>query len=60
MTKPSRDLKDRHRIRCKGKNCDGRKGMFVWEDQKKEIMSRKCLLCGSKYTELNLVVNNER
>lgn len=50
-----RHIKDRIKIRCKGKSCECRGGVFVWKDQKKEVMTRKCLLCGSGFTELNLI-----
>lgn len=48
-------LASRHRLRCKGKDCELRKGFFVWEDQKDEIMKKKCLLCGSTFSNINLV-----
>ena len=56
----NRDLEQREKLRCKGPMCDMRKGFFVWPDQKKDILTKKCLLCDSDIVELNLQVVNEK
>jgi len=48
-------LAERPKLRCKGKDCDLRKGFFVWQEQKEQHLKSKCLLCQSDVVELNLV-----
>lgn len=48
-------LAERPRLRCKGKDCDMRKGFWVWKEQKELMLKKKCLMCGSDVVELNPV-----
>ena len=52
-----RMLAERPKLRCKGKECDMRKGFFVRKEQKGQILKKKCLLCNSDIVDINPVEN---
>ena len=52
-------LAERPTLRCKNRECDMRKGFFVWKNQKEQYLKKKCILCQSDIVELNLVRQDE-
>ena len=45
-------IDNRARLRCKGRDCDMRKGFFCWAEQKDLMLKKKCLLCGKGIVDI--------
>lgn len=53
-------IESRVKVYCTGKYCELRyRGVFVYPEQKKDVLSLPCLVCDSKMRDSLTVLNNE-